>query len=90
MTKMALHGQKGLELIGRAFWSIGFLEISLLRLYILSGIDRESEMAVEKKEKKEGKEKREKQRGFSKRGGLWILAPFLFKFLGAKLSGELG
>ena len=26
-TKMALHGQKGLELIGRAFWSLDFLEI---------------------------------------------------------------
>ena len=65
MTKMAQHGQKGLELIGRAFWSIGFLEISLLRLYILSGTDRESEMAVEKKEKGK-KEKERKTEGFPK------------------------
>ena len=60
-----------------------------MRLYILSGIDRESYMAVEKKEKGR-KRKERKQRGFSKRGGLCILAPFLFIFLGAKLSGELG
>ena len=45
-------------------------------------------MAVEKKEK--GRKEREKNRGFSKMGGLRILAPFLLKFLGAKLRGELG
>ena len=54
-----------------------------MRLFILSGIDRESYMAVEKKEKGR-KRKERKQRGFSKRGGLWILAPFLFNFSWSK------
>ena len=39
------------------------------------------------KERKGRKEKREKQMVFQ-RIGLGVLAPFLFKFLGAKLSGE--
>ena len=44
------------------------------------------------KEKKEKgrKRKERKTEGFPKRGGLRILAPFLFKFLGAKLREELG
>ena len=63
-----------------------------MRLYTLSGIYRESVLAVERekeKKEKERKEKREKQRGFPK-DRFGVLAPFLSIFLGAKLSGELG
>ena len=61
-----------------------------MRLYIVSGIVRECEKS-EGKERKRKKKKREKNRGvLFQKGRFVVLPPFLFKFLGENLSGELG
>ena len=73
LTKMALHGQNGLELIGRAFWSIGFLEIDYWGFIHLVGfIEKVCWLWRERKKRKKKKErkKREKTEGFFQRIGL--------------------
>ena len=56
-------------------------------LYLV-GLVEKSYKAVEKKEKGR-KRKERKTEGFFQKGRFVVLPPFFFKFLGAKLSGEL-
>ena len=61
MTKMALLGQKGFRINREGILVNWLFRDLLLRLYSLSGIYRESVMAVEKKKEKKEKGKKEKR-----------------------------
>ena len=79
MTKMALQGQKGSELVKRAFWSLGFFRDKLKgALYLVELVEKE--LRLKKKERRKKKEKKEKQRGFVSKERFVVLPPFPFIF----------
>ena len=61
MTKMPLYGHKGLELVREGILVFRLVRDKLKRGFILSGIYRESVLAVERKKEKKEKGKKEKR-----------------------------